>query len=109
MNIVHSIAIIVVVAIVTFLIRACPFLLFGGKKEVPKVITYLGHVLPAAIMTTLVVYCLRNITLLTGNHGIPELVSVILVAVLHIWKKNIFLSIGTGTVCYMILIQRIFV
>ena len=72
MNIVHSIAIIVVVAIVTFLIRACPFLLFGGKKEVPKVITYLGHVLPAAIMTTLVVYCLRNIKLLTGNHGIPQ-------------------------------------
>lgn len=108
MNIVHSIAIIAVVAIVTFMTRACPFLLFGGKKEVPAFVTYLGKVLPPAIMTTLVVYCLRNINILKGSHGIPELFCVALVAALHVWKRNILLSIGVGTVCYMILIQCVF-
>lgn len=108
MNITHSIAIVAVVALCTFAIRACPFLIFGGKKEVPPVITYLGRVLPQAIMVTLVIYCLRNINVLAGSRGIPELVCVALVAVLHVWKRNILLSIGIGTVCYMILVQTVF-
>ena len=108
MNIVYSIAIIAVVAIVTFMTRACPFFLFGGKKEVPAVIVYLGKVLPSAIMVTLVVYCFRNINVLEGSFGIPEFFSAILVAVLHIWKRNILLSISVGTICYMVLVQCIF-
>lgn len=104
----HSLAIIAVVALCTLLTRALPFLLLGGKKEIPKTVQYLGRVLPPAIMAILVVYCLKSINLLQGSHGIPELVSVAVVAVLHIWKKNTLLSIGGGTVCYMLLIQLVF-
>lgn len=105
---VHSLAIIAVVALCTMLTRALPFLLLGGKKQIPKTIQYLGKVLPPAIMAILVVYCLKEINLLQGTHGIPELLSVAVVAILHLWKKNTLLSIGAGTVCYMILIQAVF-
>lgn len=104
----HSLAIIAVVALCTILTRALPFLLLGGKKQIPKTIQYLGKVLPPAIMAILVVYCLKGINLLQGTHGIPELLSVAVVATLHLWKKNTLLSIGAGTVCYMILIQSVF-
>lgn len=109
MSVVYSLAIIGVVSACTILLRAFPFLIFGGKKEVPQVVQYLGKVLPPAIMTILVVYCLRGISFLEGSHGLPELISVAVVAGLHIWKKNILLSIGLGTVCYMILVQMVFV
>lgn len=108
MNITYSLLIIAVVSICTILLRALPFLVFGGKKEVPDTIKYLGKTLPPAIMAVLVVYCLRNTSFLDGNHGIPEIVSVLVVTALHIWKKNILLSIGLGTVCYMIFVQVIF-
>ena len=108
MNTLYSLLIIFVVSLCTILLRALPFLIFGGKKELPPTIQYLGKVLPPAIMAVLVVYCLRTVNFLEGNHGIPELISVFLVAILHIWKKNILLSIGLGTVCYMILIQLVF-
>lgn len=108
MNILYSLLIIAVVSICTILLRAFPFLIFGGKKEMPQTIQYLGKVLPPAIMAVLVVYCLREVSFIQGNHGIPELISVLLVAGLHIWKKNILLSIGLGTVCYMVLIQLVF-
>jgi branched-subunit amino acid transport protein AzlD len=105
----HSIAIIIVVALCTFLTRVLPFLLFGGKKEVPKWVGFLGKSFPPAIIATLVIYCLREINLFTGNRGIPQLIAVAVVAVLHIWKKNTLLSIGVGTVVYMLLIQLVFV
>lgn len=108
MNTLYSLLIIIVVSLCTILLRALPFLIFGGKKEVPQTVQYLGKVLPPAIMTVLVVYCLREVSFLEGNHGIPEIISVLLVAGLHLWKKNILLSIGLGTVCYMILIQLVF-
>ena len=108
MNILHSLLIIFVVSLCTILLRALPFLIFGGKKELPQTIQDLGKVLPPAIMAVLVVYCLRGVSFLEGNHGIPELISVLLVAGLHIWKKNILLSIGLGTICYMVLIQCVF-
>lgn len=106
---VHSLAIIFVVAICTMMTRALPFLVFGGKKEVPKTIQYLGKVLPPAIMAILVVYCLKGVHLLEGTHGLPELISVAVVALLHLWKKNTLLSIGAGTICYMMLVQIVFV
>ena len=109
MDVGYSLAIIGVVAVCTIFTRALPFLIFGGKKEVPQIVQYLGKVLPPAIMTILVVYCLRGISILEGSHGLPELISVAVVAGLHIWKKNILLSIGLGTVCYMILVQFVFV
>lgn len=103
------IAVIFVVTLCTVVTRALPFIIFGGKKKVPEFIKYLGDFLPPAIMVTLVVYCLKGIRLLEGSHGLPELLSVALVAVLHIWKKNILLSVGLGTVCYMVLIQLVFI
>ena len=104
----HSLAIIGVVALCTVLTRALPFWILGGRKEVPATVQYLGKVLPPAIMAILVVYCLKNINLLEGSRGLPEFLAVALVAVLHLWKKSTLLSIGAGTVFYMILVQAVF-
>ncbi|EKC70415.1 Branched-chain amino acid transport [human gut metagenome] len=76
----HSVAIIAVAAIVTLIIRAVPFVAFDGKREVPETVTYLGKVLPPAIMVILVIYCVKGINLFTGSHGIPELLSIAVVA-----------------------------
>lgn len=104
----HSIGIIAVAAIVTLFIRAIPFVVFGGKREVLATVTYLGKVLPPAIMVILVIYCVKSINLFSGSHGIPELLSIAVVAGLHIWKKNTLLSIAVGTVLYMVLVQVVF-
>ena len=101
----QSLAIIGVVAVCTILLRAFPFLVFGGRKDVPGTVQYLGAVLPAAIMAVLVVYCLRNIDFRAASHFIPSSAAGLLVAGLHVWKKNILLSIGVGTVLYMIMVQ----
>lgn len=105
----QSLAIIGVVAVCTILLRAFPFLVFGGRKGVPEAVQYLGAVLPASIMAVLVVYCMRNIDFAALDHFVPSLAAGLLVAVLHMWKKNILLSIGVGTVCYMVLVQVVFV
>ena len=104
----QSIEIIAVAAIVTFIIRAIPFVAFGGKREVPVTVTYLGKVLPPAIMVILVIYCIKGIHLLSGSHGIPELLSIAVVTALHVWKRNTLLSIAVGTSFYMILVQVVF-
>lgn len=98
----------VIIMLVTMATRFLPFLLFGGKKQPPKIITYLGKVLPCAIMGMLVVYCLKDVRPLAYPYGIPELLGIALVAVLHVWKRNSLLSIGAGTVFYMLLVQLIF-
>lgn len=100
-----SFLIIVVVAMTTFATRVIPFLVFPKGKEIPKTIQYLGKVLTPAVIGMLVVYCLKDTTVLTKPYGFPEAVSVLVVAVLHIWKRNNLLSIGVGTVLYMFLIQ----
>lgn len=101
----QSLAIIGVAAACTILLRAFPFLVFGGRKKVPETIKYLGEVLPASIMAVLVVYCLRNVNFTAFSHFAPSLIAGLLVVGLHLWKKNILLSIGLGTVCYMVLVQ----
>lgn len=88
--------------------RFLPFLVFSGDKPTPKYIQYLGKALPAAIFGMLVVYCLKNVSILTGSHGIPELISIVLVVALHLWKRQMLLSIAGGTVCYMLLVQFVF-
>ena len=108
MNIGHSIAIIAVVAACTLLTRALPFLVFGGKREVPRAVRYLGRVIPPAIMAILVVYCMRNMQLFGGNHGLPEILASLVVILLHLWKRNTLLSIGAGTLCYMFFVQIVF-
>ena len=103
-----SFLIIVLVALTTFATRVTPFLVFPKGKEIPKTIQYLGKVLTPAIIGMLVIYCLKNVSVLSEPYGIPELISVAVVAVLHIWKRNNLLSIGVGTVLYMVLIQTVF-
>lgn len=100
----HSIAIILCVAVCTLLTRAIPFLLFGGKKEVSPIIQYLGKVLPSAIMTILVVYCLKDVSIFAGSRGVPEFLAILAVVILHLWKKNTLLSIGVGTIFYMLMV-----
>lgn len=105
-DILHSTQIVAVVAFVTAAIRFSPFVIF--RKKTPKVVLYLGEVLPYAIMGMLVVYCLKSVTPLSGNHAVPELAAVLVTVFLHKWKHNTFLSILLGTVCYMVFIQVIF-
>jgi len=83
--------------------------LFPGGRQVPSYVRYLGVVLPAAVFGMLVIYCLRGVNLVSGWHGIPELVSIAVVVALHLWRRNMFLSIAGGTVCYMLLVQLVFV
>lgn len=92
----------------TLLTRFLPFLLFPAGKPTPKYIQYLGKALPPAVFGLLVVYCLKDVRLLAGNHGLPEFLSIAAVAVLHIWKRQMLLSIAGGTLCYMLLVQLVF-
>ena len=108
MTVPQQVITILVVVLGTMLTRYLPFLLFPGNKPTPKYIRYLGNVLPAAVFGLLVVYCLKNVSLLTGSHGIPELVSIAVVIALHLWKRQMLLSIAGGTVCYMLLVQLVF-
>lgn len=97
-----------VVVLGTMLTRFLPFLLFPAGKPTPKYIQYLGRVLPAAVFGLLVVYCLKNVSLFSGSHGIPELISIVVVAALHLWKRQMLISIAGGTLCYMLLVQLVF-
>jgi branched-subunit amino acid transport protein AzlD len=107
-NTTHSVLLIIVMAVVTALIRFLPFLLFPEGKQAPKMVTYLSGVLPCAVIGMLVVYCLKGITPMTWPHGLPEILSVALVAVSYIWKRSTILSILGGTVVYMLLVQLVF-
>ena len=93
----------------TFATRLFPFALFGGKKEVPKFIKYLGDVLPVAILGILIVYCLRDFEKGSINYILPQIIAVALTAGIHLWKKNALLSIAVGTIGYMLLIHFVFV
>jgi len=104
----HIALIIAVASVITALLRMAPFLVFGGDRSVPKFISFLGTFLPYAIMGMLVIYCFKNISFVNSPHGIPEIIGAAVVVLLHIWKRNTLLSIGAGTVCYMILVQFVF-
>ncbi len=104
----HSLLIIAVVSVTTFATRAIPFLLFPKGKEIPPLIQYLGKALPPAVIGMLVIYCLKGVNLLTYPYAAPEIIAGAAVVILHIWKRNNLLSIGVGTVLYMVLIQQVF-
>lgn len=108
MTLEQQIITIFMVVIGTMLTRFLPFILFPAGKPTPKYIQYLGNVLPAAVFGLLVVYCLKNISLFTGSHGLPEFIAIAVVVVLHRWKRQMLLSIAGGTVCYMLLVQFVF-
>jgi len=92
----------------TVLTRFLPFLLFSAGKSTPPYIRYLGRVLPSAVFGLLVVYSLKDTRVLTGNHGLPELLASVLVIALHIWKRQMLISIAGGTIAYMLLVQFVF-
>ena len=97
------------VALATMLTRFLPFIIFPQSKETPKYIKYIGKVLPPAVFAMLVVYCFKDITPLSYPYALPEIISGALVIVLHLLKRNMLLSIGAGTVCYMLLIRAVFI
>lgn len=108
MTLTQEIITIALCALATMCTRFLPFLIFRSDKPTPKYIRYLGKALPAAIFGMLVVYCLKNVNVLSGSHGLPEGLAILLVVMLHLWKRNMLLSIGGGTVCYMLLVQLVF-
>ena len=108
MTLAQEIITIGMVVLGTALTRYLPFLLFPAGKPTPKYIQYLGKVLPAAVFGLLVVYSLKDVRILAGSHGLPEMISILLVIVLHVWKRQMLLSIAGGTVCYMLLVQFVF-
>lgn len=108
MNALHTALMIAVIALVTAGLRFLPFLIFGENRKTPPLIAYLGQVLPYAIMGMLVVYCLKDVNLLSAPFGIPEALGCAAVAGLHVWKRSTLLSIGGGTALYMLLIQFVF-
>lgn len=91
----------------TMTTRFLPFLLFPEGKQPPPFVRYLGTVLPAAVMGLLVIFCLKD-AVFTAWHGLPEVIAILAVVLLHRWKKNIFLSIAGGTILYMVLVQQVF-
>ena len=104
----HAVLLIAVSALVTALIRFAPFLVFRGGRETPAVILRLWKLLPCAVMSMLVVYCLRNMDF-AGSHALPEIIAAAVVVLLHVWRRNTLLSIVAGTVVYMLLVQLAFV
>ena len=103
-----AVAAIAVMAVVTFLTRFLPFLLFDRGESPPKLVLYLGRVLPPAIIAMLIVYCLRGVSFSTPGGWVPQLLCVAVVVALHLWKHNNLLSIFGGTVLYMVLVQAVF-
>ena len=97
-----------VIILATVIMRFLPFVLFPDNKPTPKFIHYLGVVLPGAVFGLLMVYALKGVNVLEGSHGIPELIGIAVTAGVHLWKKQMLLSISAGTICYMLLVQFVF-
>lgn len=109
MTLTQQIITITAVVLGTIITRFLPFIVFPAGKPTPKYIRYLGQALPGAVFGLLVVYCLKNVSVFSGTHGIPEAVAIAAVVLLHLWKRQMLLSIAGGTVLYMLLVQFIFV
>ncbi len=92
----------------TMLTRFLPFIVFRENKKTPAYIQYIGKFLPSSVFGMLVVYCLKNVNILQGSHGLPEAISILVTGGLHIWKRQMLLSIAAGTICYMLLIHFVF-
>ena len=115
MSTAQAVLTIAVMALITFLTRALPFLLFDRGERAPKAVLYLGRVLPPAVIAMLIVYCLRGMCVTPSADmaalalWVPQVIGVAAVALLHLWKKNNLLSIFGGTLLYMVLVQAVFV
>lgn len=106
MNSMHAAALVAAMSVMTILTRFLPFIVF--RKNTPRYITYLGKVLPPAIIGMLVIYCLKDVSLMAKPFGIPELIAAACVVGLQVWKRNSLISILTGTVVYMVMVQMVF-
>lgn len=101
-------ATILLCALGTMVTRFLSFLIFKPGSGLPSYVKYLGKVLPSAVFALLVVYCLKDVSLFSGSHGIPEALSMTVTTVLHLWKRQMLLSMAGGTICYMMLVQYVF-
>lgn len=108
MTLQQSLIIIAMVTVGTLLTRFLPFLLFPDNRKTPKYILYLGKVLPFAVIGLLIVYCLKSVSVLSAPYGIPETIAIGCIVLIHLWKENTLLSIGGGTILYMVLVQSVF-
>ena len=108
MTLAEQIITIGVCALGTMATRFLPFMIFSDKRPTPKYVQYLGKALPSAIFGMLIVYCLKNVTVFSGSHGLPELIAIAITVGIHLWKRNMLFSIAGGTISYMVLIQFIF-
>lgn len=104
----HAAIIILVMGAVTLATRWLPVLIFGRGEKVPELVLYLGRVVPYTAMGLLIVYCLKDVSVLDGSHGIPELIALAVVSISYLWKRNTILSVVIGTVLYMVLVQLVF-
>ncbi len=105
----RAVLIILVCAAITFLLRAFPFAFFGGGKRAPSIVLYLGRVLPFAVIAMLIVYCLKDTSFQAPYFGGAEIIGVLAVIVLHLFKKNTLISVFGGTIVYMLCVQLIFI
>lgn len=108
MTLLQQIITIAMCAAATMLTRFLPFMVFRSDRPTPKYIQYLGKVLPGAIFGMLVVYCLRNVSPMQYSYGLPELIAIAVTIGLHLWRRQILVSIAGGTICYMLLVQFVF-
>jgi len=104
----HALLQILVMAIFMFLLRCLPFVIFSKGSGKSGFLTYLGKVLPFATIGMLVVYCLKDVSLIAYPYGLPEFIAAAAVVGLHVWRKNTLLSVFSGTLFYMFLVQFIF-
>lgn len=108
MNNPRALLLVSIIALVTALLRFLPFIIFKDSTKTPKIITKLGKTLPYAVMAMLVVYCLKDVKFSSADLFVPQMISIVVVSILYIWRRNTLLSIIAGTVCYMLLIQLVF-
>lgn len=108
MSLAQQMITIAMVVLGTLLTRFLPFILFPPGKPTPKYIQYLGRALPSAVLGLLVIYCLKDVSLLSGSHGIPEFIAIAVVALLHFWRRQMLVSMAGGTIVYMFLVQFVF-
>lgn len=109
MTLTEQLITILAVSLGTMTMRFLPYLIFPAGKPTPKFIQYLGKVLPGAVFGMLVIYCLKDVSVISGTFGIPELIAIAVVVALHLWKKQMILSMAGGTIVYMLLVQLVFV
>ena len=104
----HAALVILIMGLVTLATRLLPVLIFGRGEKVPDYILYLGKVVPFTAMGLLIVYCLKDVSVMESPHGLPELIALAIVSGSYFWKRNTILSVVIGTVVYMILVQTVF-